>query len=416
MRDEALRILWVKSGPLHPLDTGGKIRTYNMLKELRKRHRITFLSLEAPSAPEGWRERSKEYCHEVIAIPWKEYQRASGAFYFDLARNLLFTGIPYAIDKYSSPGMARAIAGSDDGSFDLMVCDFLAPAVNFPAAGTPTILFEHNVESDIWRRHYEQRRRNTLSGWYFRIQWERMLEFERTSCKRFGGVVTVSPKDSQTLRAELGAENVIGDVPAGVDLDYFRPGRDGDKRHSRLVFTGSMDWMPNDDAVCYFIREIYPRIRASVPDVTFTVAGRRPSQGLRDLASGDPSIRVTGTVEDIRPYVHEAEAMVIPLRIGGGTRIKIFEGMAMGIPIVSTAVGSEGLPVTNGTDIILANDPGTFAHETVRLMRDPDLRKRIADSALRMVREAYSWEAVCRVFESYCYQAVSGATGRSVRE
>jgi glycosyltransferase involved in cell wall biosynthesis len=412
MADDRLNILWVKTGPLHPLDTGGKLRTYNMMKELRKNHRITFLTLEPDTSPDDWKDRAQEYCHEVISVPWKESIRFTAGFYLGLAINALFSRRPYAIDKYISSEMRDMISESDDGSYDLIVCDFLAPAANFPdRLETPTLIFQHNVESDIWRRHYKQRADLSISKMYFRLQWKRMSAFEKRYCGRFDGVVTVSPKDSETLRGRFNLGNILGDVPAGVDLQYFRSSGKRPSSHCGLVFTGSMDWLPNDDAVSYFIQDIYPEIKAAVPDVTLTIAGRNPSQGLLEKASEDSSILVTGTVEDIRPYVHDAAIMIVPLRIGGGTRIKIFEGMAMGIPIVSTSIGAEGLPVSHGDNILLADEPESFAREVIDLIGSEDRRKNIADAALDMVRTKYSWEAASRIFESYCFELVS-ATGK----
>jgi glycosyltransferase involved in cell wall biosynthesis len=415
MATDRLKILWVKSGPLHPLDTGGKLRTYNMMRELRKNHQITFLALESRSAPADWKDNAREYCHDIISIPWKESRRFSLRFYLELARNALFSNRPYAIEKYASSGMRNTISKLDNSTYDLIVCDFLVPAANFPdRMRTPTILFQHNVESDIWRRHYEQRT-GTIGKKYFYLQWKRMVAFEKKYCERFDGVVTVSPKDSETLRNRFDGGNILGDVPAGVDLQYFRPVDKDLPSERRLVFTGSMDWLPNDDAMSFFIRDIYPEIKDEVPGVTLTVAGRNPSPGLREEASRDPSINVTGTVEDIRPFVHEAMVMIVPLRIGGGTRIKIFEGMAMGIPVVSTSIGAEGLPVTHGDNILLADKTDAFAAETVRLINDNDLRKKIAGTALQMVNRECSWEAVTRIFESYCIELVSAKNIRRIQ-
>lgn len=412
MQDGRLKILWVKSGPLHPLDTGGKLRTYNMLKELSKNHQVTFLTLESRTAAPDWKLGTAEYCQDVISIPWKESRKLSLGFYLELLRNSVFSSRPYAIDKYVSHGMKDKIRELDKGRFDLIVCDFLAPAVNFPEHfSTPTLLFQHNVESEIWRRHYEEAKGSLVTRKYFHSQWKRMQDFEKKCCARFDGVVTVSARDSETLKHEMNVNNILGDVPAGVDSNYFQPADRDQKRPNRIVFTGSMDWMPNDDAVKFFIKEIYPGIKSSVPDVTFTIAGRNPSGALMEMAKTDTSIQVTGTVEDIRPYVTESAIMVVPLRIGGGTRIKIFEGMAMGVPIVSTSIGAEGLPVIHGDNIMLADDADSFSREVISLLTNSHIRIKIADTGLAMVRKSYSWEAVSRIFESHCRSLLKDVRG-----
>jgi glycosyltransferase involved in cell wall biosynthesis len=160
-----------------------------------------------------------------------------------------------------------------------------------------------------------------------------------------------------------------------------------------------MDWMPNEDAILYFAREILPLIRQEIPQIALTVAGRAPSRRLLALALADNRIRVTGRVEDIRPYVAEASLVIVPLRIGGGTRLKIFEAMAMGKAVVSTPIGAEGLPVTHGKDIMIADTPRSFARNVIDLLRRPEQRKSLGFLARRHVEEQYSWNVVTDVFE-----------------
>ena len=312
MLNSSLRILWVKTGLLHPLDSGGKLRTYNMLKEIKKRHHITFLALASSQINSGWKEKASEYCHEVIAIPWKETSKFTWAFYLDLARNLAFSRLPYSIEKYWSSVMREEIRKLDDKGFDLFACDFLTPAVNINGRlNTATLLFQHNVESQIWKRHYEAKN-GLLSRSYFWVQWKRMMAFEKNTCARFDAVVTVSPHDSEMLRSEFHLGNILGDVPTGVDIDYFYPPEKSLKKGNHLVFTGSMDWLPNEDAVLYFTKEIYPIIKAAIPDVTLTIAGRNPSRKISELHSSDSSIHITGTVDDIRPTWHLLQRSLCP--------------------------------------------------------------------------------------------------------
>src|SRR5947199_5375242 len=155
-----------------------------------------------------------------------------------------------------------------------------------------------------------------------------------------------------------------------------------------------MDWMPNDDGVLYFLRSVLPLIRREIPPLSFTIVGRKPSEKLRTAAAADPGVQVTGTVDDIRPYVEEGSVYVVPLRIGSGTRLKIFEAMAMGKAIVSTTLGAEGLPVTDKTDICLEDGPESFAAATVYLLKNDAGRERLGLAARELVEERYSWDAV----------------------
>jgi len=167
---------------------------------------------------------------------------------------------------------------------------------------------------------------------------------------------------------------------------------------THMVFTGSMDWLPNEDGMTYFCREILPRIRQSEPDATLSIVGRAPTPAVRKLA-GIPGVEVTGRVDDVRPHIARGSIYIVPLRIGGGTRLKIFEAMSMGKAVVSTTVGAEGLPVTPGRDIDLADEPSRFAHDVVRLMRDGEARRGMEAAARRLVVERYDWSAVALDFE-----------------
>jgi glycosyltransferase involved in cell wall biosynthesis len=409
-----LRIAWLKSGPLHPLDTGGKLRTYNMLRELKRKHTITYVALcTAKETPEV-RQAAAEYSHAQRWLPWLVPSKSSPGFYLSVLRNQLLDENPFIIERYRSKAMSEAIAELDrSGQFDLIICDFLFPAINVmtaaPRLATPTMLFQHNVESLILQRLYEQ-----ASNWpkriYFKQQWRRMRAFEKRACEQFGSVVAVSEDECRRFASEFGLTNVMGAVPTGVDTEYFQP-PPGPRQPNSLVFLGSMDWMPNIDAAVFFMEEVMPRLRQRFPDSTLTIVGRNPAARLSELAARTPGVRVTGTVDDVRPYLAQAQAMVVPLRIGGGTRIKIYEGMATGIPVVSTGIGAEGLPVKHGENILLADSPEQITEELGRLFQSPELCRHIGNNGLDFVRTNYGWAMVNRVFEAYCLRTAAQKTG-----
>jgi glycosyltransferase involved in cell wall biosynthesis len=233
---------------------------------------------------------------------------------------------------------------------------------------------------------------------------------------RFDLVLAVSETDRQTLE-RLYADHLTSPiyvVATGVDTEYFAPSSAPLKpRH--MVFTGSMDWLPNEDAMVYFCREILPRIRQQEPSATLSIVGRAPTAAVRQLADTVPGVAVTGRVDDVRPYVAEGAVYIVPLRVGGGTRLKIFEAMSMAKAVVSTTVGAEGLPVTDGVDIVLADDPGRFASAVVRLMRDDARRERLQRAARQIVIERYDWAAVAEHLEAALVAAAgahpAGAAG-----
>jgi sugar transferase (PEP-CTERM/EpsH1 system associated) len=398
-----MRILWLKSELLHPVDKGGKIRTYQMLRVIKRDHEVTYVSFVGRDDTEEASDYASEYCHRLIGVPRREQPKSGPRFYRDLALNL-WSGLPYAIEKYRSTAMRNTIERElRESIYDVVVCDFLVPSINLPRqARVPAVLFQHNVESTIWRRHYETQT-NRIKRAFFYHQWQKMRAYERATCRSFDAVIGVSEVDRDQMRDEFGLSEVY-EVPTGVDTDYFQPLRVASER-SELVFTGSMDWMPNEDAILHFAKEVLPRIAASIPDVSLTVVGRNPSPALTALAKSDRRIRVTGRVEDVRPYVGRCAAYVVPIRIGGGTRLKIYEAMAMEKSVISTTIGAEGLPVRNGEELLLADDPESFARAVVRVLTDRRLAERLGRQAGAVVRERFGWDNAAARFIETCEHA-----------
>ena len=396
-----MRILWVKTELLHPVDKGGKIRTYNMLKELKRDHHITYLALDDGSAGAAAREQAQEYCNELVCVPHLQREKFSKGFYAELLANLA-SRFPYAIKKYESAEMRRQIVErSNNQTDDVVICDFLAPAINVPRSlSCPSILFQHNVEAMIWKRHFEVQN-NAAKKTYLRGQWRKMVRFEREACRRFNAVIAVSAEDRDQMRKEYGVEAVF-EVPTGVDIDFFRPsGKENVDPHN-VVFTGSMDWLPNEDAIRYYTEQILPIVRRAIPDATLTVVGRNPYPSLLELSRRDAAVVVTGRVDDVRPYMERAAAYVVPLRIGGGTRLKIYEAMAMEKAIVSTTVGAEGLPVTDGKELRIADTPETFAAAVIDLLTNRQAAEQLGHDAASVVRERFGWDGVAKRFAEIC--------------
>jgi glycosyltransferase involved in cell wall biosynthesis len=284
------------------------------------------------------------------------------------------------------------------------VADFLVAMPNLPArAAVPVVLFEHNVEYMIWKRLHDVETRPWRRA-LLALEWRKMRRYEASACARAGLTVAVSEADRDLLASNAPGA-AIGAIPTGVDTSYFHP-NGAIEGPATLVFTGSMDWYPNEDAVLYFLEAILPQIRREVPGVSLAVVGRDPSSRLQ-AAGAAAGIRVTGTVADVRPYVAEAAVYVVPLRVGGGTRLKIFEALAMAKPVVATGVGAEGLPIVSGQHFLRADDPADFARAVVTLLRDPERRRALGEAGRRLVEERYSWTQVARDFERHCEDLVS---------
>ena len=395
----SMRILWLNAGLLLPLDKGGKLRTWHLMRHLARRHEITWLSYADAGCDRADIDGMSAVAAHVHTIPRRTVGKGTPRFLLDAASHL-FRALPYAVGAYATAEYRRRVSGLlESGRFDLVVCDFLPPAANLPATlPCPAVLFTHNVESEIWRRHMEAARGRT-KRLLMRQQWRRMLRFERDAVRRFDAVLAVSDTDCQTLEGLYGPlRQPVRVVPTGVDTTYFAPLPATPERPAHLVFTGSMDWLPNEDGMLFFVREVLPLVRQQEPSVTLSIVGRAPTAAVARLAQ-EPGIEVTGRVDDVRPHVAAGGVYIVPLRIGGGTRLKIFEAMAMGRPVVSTTIGAEGLPVRDGEHIHIADEPQAFADAVLRLIRDGRERRRIGSAARDLVVSGYDWSAAAAELE-----------------
>jgi glycosyltransferase involved in cell wall biosynthesis len=390
-----MRLLWIKTDFLHPTTRGGQIRTLEMVKRLHRRHHVEYIAFADPTHPEG-PQRASEYSAAHYAIPHTVPNKRSLAFAGQLVQGLV-DPLPVAVLRYRSALMRQRIDElTAREKYDAVVCDFLFPALNCSDLSS-CVLFQHNVEAQIWRRHTEHAP-TAVHRMYFAAQAQRMAAYEGKVCREVRRVIAVSKDDARAMEAEYGVAKV-GDVPTGVDVDFFTPPEVALAK-SDLVFLGSMDWMPNIDGAQFFCSQVLPRIHQRRPKCTVALVGRNPSSAVRALGK-DPRVTVTGTVDDVRPWLHGASISIVPLRIGGGTRLKIFESMAAGVAVVSTTIGAEGLEVTDGDTIRLADSPDDFARACIELLEQAGERERIARAGRELVASRYSWEVATDIMERW---------------
>jgi len=403
-----MKILWLNAGLLLPLDKGGRLRTWHLMRHLARRHDISYISFCDPNDSPEHREGMREVATRLVTIPRTDPPKGTAAFYADAARYVL-DAAPYAVAKYRSPEYRDAVRRLlDESTFDAVVSDFLTPVVNLPdRLPCPAILFTHNVEAEIWRRQAETAT-NPGSRFLLGQQWRRMLRFERDALSRFDLVLAVSDADRGTFGRLYpdALKRPVHVVQTGVDTAFFAPRpAEADERRAHLVFTGSMDWLPNEDGMLYFVRDILPRIRQLEPDATLSIVGRAPTPAVKRLADGH-GIEVTGRVDDVRPHIAAGAVYIVPLRIGGGTRLKILEALAMAAPIVSTTLGAEGIAVTHGRDILLADDADAFASSIDRLLREREFAVSLGRAGRVLVESRYDWRAAARALEALYLRAL----------
>lgn len=390
-----MKILWISPFFLHPTNRGGQIRTLGTLRELHKRHEIHFCALNPPANLDG-PARSGEYCTRSFEVHHEPTPRSSLRMIPELLQAIT-SPLPLAVSRYASPKLYEVVDRLiHQEHYDSIVCDFLACAPNVPRMAD-AVLFQHNVETTIWQRHQQQ-----AASWprktFFGMQARKMAAYEKQVCRDAAHVIAVSELDATRMREQFGVQNVTS-VRTGVDVDYLKPPHEA-AHVGDLIFSGSMDWLPNVDAMEHFLRDIFPLVLERRPGTTMTIAGRSPDERVTRAAASVPGVTVTGSVPDMRPYLWGSRLSVIPLRIGGGTRLKVYESMAAGVPIVSTRVGAEGLDYADGEDIVIADEPRRFADACIRMLEDELERTRIATHALDLVTSQFSWAAVAPEFEA----------------
>jgi glycosyltransferase involved in cell wall biosynthesis len=311
--------------------------------------------------------------------------------------------LPYAVSRFASFQVQDQLrAWCREQRFDVAVCDFLDAAVNFPGRlNIPCVLFQHNVESEIWRRHAATAG-NLLKKMIYGMEFRKMQRYEQIEVRKFHHVVAVSENDRAFMTQWVDGEHVTV-VPTGVDLAEYRPSSDVPEPGPVVTFIGAMDWEPNVDGVEYFAGEIWPIIQGEIPEARLRIVGRNPDRRVKKWVS--ESVEVTGRVPSVVEYLHQSAVVIVPLRIGGGTRLKIYEAMATAKAVVSTTVGAEGLDVHHGRDIVLADDARSFAQAVIMLLGDRELRRRYEKAATETAARC-DWPAIGERFSEVLHAVI----------
>lgn len=398
-----MRILVLDEEFPYPTNNGKRTRSFNLYQRLATHFQIRYVGYgrKGSVAAEALRMQGIE----PVAVLAKVPQKHGPFFYLHLLANL-FSPLPYIVTSHYSRIYQKTVLDClSRFQPDLVLCEWTPYAIYVKElASVKKVVSAHNIEADIWRRYHENET-NQFRRFYIREQWRKVERFEQAALGCMDGALAVSELDyNRLLQARPGLPIVV--IPNGVDLNYFQPLPQPEcRRH--LVFTGSMDWRPNQDAARYFVREILPLLRQAHHDLECTFVGRSPPADIQALADV-PGIQITGTVDDVRPYVERAAVYVVPLRIGGGSRLKILEALAMGRAVVSTTVGAEGLDVIHDHHVVLADNPRTFAESVLKLLDDPDRCQKLAMEGRRLVEQYYGWDALADQFCAFIRKITVG--------
>jgi glycosyltransferase involved in cell wall biosynthesis len=371
-----------------PPDSGKRIRTWALLTRLAPEVEITLcVHAEGPVPPEA-AAACRDAGLALLPVPRRPLVKRGPRFAWDLARNL-FTGAPYMAMAHRTEAMRAAVARfAAAHAPDLLHVEWTPYAVNVPPGlGLPVVVSAHNVESDIWAR-YREHERGWLRRAYVALQHKKVERFERIALAAVHAVTAVSPGDGERIRSWTGQSDVTV-VENGVDGTYFAPRQHVAPEPRTCLFTGSLDWRPNQDAVVWYLEAIHPLVLARAPDARFVVVGRNPPAWLVEKVRGARGAEVHGSVPDVRPFVARAALNVVTLRIGGGSRLKIPEALAMARPVLSTTVGAEGLDL--GDAVVLRDEPQAFADAMLDAFASPATWDARARAGRERVLARYEW-------------------------
>ena len=400
-----MNILQIAPKVPYPLIDGGAIGIYNITKHLSLRgHNITYVTFMNDDI--NSLSEFRQYCN-LITIKKDTGNKISG-----LLKNI-FSEIPYTHFKYRSDEFLEIIKTElTANKYDVVHLDHLHMSFygsyikeNFKI---PVFLREHNFETLIWERLYKSEN-NILKKILYKNQYKKIKKYEPIECKKFDKCLMVTEADAENLLKE-DSTIPVDVVPAGVDLNYFPETNSLDYKEKTLLFVGSLDWFPNIDAFKWFYSNVFPVIKQRYPDVILKVIGKNPPDEIKSIK--DPSVIVLGMVDDVRPHFKDAHVCVVPLRIGGGMRIKILEMLAMKKAVVSTHIGAEGIEIEDGNHLLLADSEKEIADSISKYFDDINLTKKIGETGYKLVYEKYSWTKIAEKLEKNYLEMINTYNGK----
>jgi len=411
-----MRILWVGHNLAYPPVRGVLQRNYNLLREAAKECEVHVLAFDQPAtrplgvSAEDCVDALLKFCAHVEFVSLAKESFKANPYWLGL-RGLL-SREPYDINWLGSRMMADRIQKTLERSiFDTIHFDTLGLAqYRTLASGVGAILNHHNVESSMMA-HRAANETRLVHRHYWRLEAQKLRWAEQQYCPQFAINVVVSPEDGESL-TNLAPSLETRVVPNGVDTEYFTPRSDPGGR--TLLFCGGLDWYPNGEAMVHFFDAIWPKLTRLLPDVRVLVVGRKPPKWLQQLGGLDHRVHVTGFVDDVRPYFREATAYICPIRVGGGTRLKILDALAMGMPLVGTTFACSGISVQHEKHVLLADTPEDFVNQILRVLADPVLRINLATQGRDLVCRDYAWPVIGRNLILAYRDASSNATLKSL--
>ena len=396
-----MRILVLSTWFPYPPDNGAKIRAHYLMRGLAKDHELTVVAFRSPGTEtKGYQDLSYDervQVHPVPVDPFRHVTASAAVRYASL--------LPVAF--WPSRLMQQTVAHLSAGQRWDAVVAVQTPVAQYAlqAGAAPAVIDVDTAFSYQMRERYLTQSHSTVERVRNWVSWQKAHWYETRMFRRFRVCTLAASIESDYISKMVQTSHTdVEVVPNGVDCQHNQPGL-AQTNPAALVFNGAMTYSANFDAMEYFLADIYPHIRRQVNNVSLTITGRTTGVQLSDLKLHE-SVRLSGYVDDIRPVIARAAVCVVPLRQGGGTRLKILEAMALGTPVVATSKGAEGLEVTPGYDILIADEPAEFAQQVINLLGDGALRHRLATNARHLVERRYDWQQIGRRFVDLVEAAV----------
>ena len=387
--------------------SGSPVRLRGLMTRLARAHSLSIVALVPPAEDQEVLADVRSYCDEVVTIPNDRFGPPSPRKRAFQLRSLLSPHSSFRLVHHRPEFQAALDQLIGRKSYDvLQVENCFMTHYAFPRE-LPVVVDEHNVDYEILARTAAVVRAGPRKL-YNRIDSEKLRVEEERCWRTVDACAVTSPHDESVVR-EAAPNARVAIVPNSVDTEYFAPSAAPADRDTVLFF-GTLSYYPNTDGLHFFVRQVLPLLRRSHPSVRVVIVGRDPPPALARESA--PDITWTGEVPDVRPYLQRARVAIAPLRIGGGTRLKILEAMAMGRAVVSTRVGAEGIGVTHERDVLLADEPQDFAAQIGRVLDDDDLASRLGTQARRLVESDYEWSTSARTLEALQRAAVSARAPR----
>ncbi len=408
--EQAVKVVIVNEGLAYPPDAGNWLRTLNLMLPLARRHELTYVcrGTRDKRADDRARDFYAEKGIRALITDDHPHENQGPAFYGRLAVNLL-SPVPYSIASHRSRAVRRTVRRlAADEAVDLWQFETLSYADTLTGTDARTVVMAHNVESLIWERLYETETR-AHRRWYIGRQWRKYERFEARIMTAASRVVAVSVEDAALMRDRLGVRDVAV-VDNGVDIAYFAEPTTAPTRDARqILFLGNLEWRPNRDSVELLLSDIMPAVLAAEPDARLCIVGRNPPPSLVKRLRDDPHVELHANVPDVRPYLARAGMLAVPLRIGGGSRLKILEAVASGLPVVSTRIGCEGLIFVADRDLRVVDNPNGMADALVDCIRRPERSAALARNGKLVIDAHYDWSRLADRLESVWHETVARA-------